>query len=66
MAKIIRTDIQVELTEEEKRAFEIVLNILERLQIEQDVNAWAERIAKSGCGIEGLYVDLEAIYQACD
>ena len=65
MAKVIRTGIQVELTEEEEKAFEKVLNVLEKLQKEDDVDLWASRITETGCGIEDLYLDLDAIYQAC-
>lgn len=65
MARVIKTGIQVELTEEEENAFEKVLNVLEKISKEDGVNAWAERITDSGCGIEELYVDLDAIYKAC-
>ena len=65
MAKVIRTGIQIELTEEEERAFEKVLNVLDNLRFEDGVDAWAERITETGGGIEELYCDLYDIYQAC-
>ena len=65
MAKVIRTGIQVELTEEEERAFEKVLNVLDKLQKDDYVDLWASRITETGCGIEDLYCDLNAIYRAC-
>lgn len=65
MAKVIRTGIQVELTEEEERAFEKVLNVLEKLRVEDDIEGWAARITETGCGIEELYLDLDAIYRGC-
>ena len=65
MAKVIRTGIQVELTEEEEKAFEKVLNVLEKISKEDGVDAWAERITESGCGVGELYLDLDAIYREC-
>ena len=65
MAKVIRTGIQVELTEEEENAFEIVLRVLDKIHEEDGVEQWAERVTESGCGLEELYADLEAIYHAC-
>ena len=65
MAKVIRTGIQVELTEEEEKAFEKVLNVLDKLRFEDGADKWAERITETGCGVEELYLDLDAIYQAC-
>ena len=65
MARIIRTGVQVELTEEEERAFEKVLNALDKIRNEEGVNAWAERVTESGFGVEELYYDLDAIYRAC-
>ena len=65
MAKVIRTGIQVELTEEEEKAFEKVLNVLEKISKEDGVDAWAERITETGCGVEDLYLDLDAIYRGC-
>ena len=65
MAKVIRTGIQVELTEEEEKAFEKVLNVLDKLRSENDVDLWASKITDSGCGIEELYIDLDIIYRAC-
>ena len=65
MAKVIRTGIQVELTEEEERAFEKVLNVLEKISREDGVDVWAERLTESGCGVGEIYVDLDAIYRAC-
>ena len=65
MAKVIRTGIQVELTEEEERAFEKVLNVLDKLRVEDDIEGWATRITETGCGVEELYLDLDAIYRAC-
>ena len=66
MAKVTRTGIQVELTEEEEQAFEKVLSVLDQLRFEDGADAWASRKTDSGCGIEELYCDLNAIYQACD
>ena len=65
MAKVIRTGIQIELTEEEEKAFETVLNVLEKISKEDDVDLWASKITDSGCGIEELYIDLDIIYRAC-
>lgn len=65
MAKVIRTGIQVELTEEEEKAFEKVLNVLDKLRKEDGVDVWAERITDTGGGVEELYCDLDAIYRAC-
>ena len=65
MAKVIRTGIQVQLTEEEDKAFEKVLNVLDKLRKEDGVEEWAERVTDSGCGIEELYCDLDEIYKAC-
>ena len=66
MAKVIRTGIQVQLTEEEEKAFEKVLNVLDKLRLENGIDLWSSRVTESGCGIEELYLDLDAIYQACD
>ena len=65
MARVIRTGVQIELTEEEERAFEKVLNTLDKIRNEEGVNEWAERLTTSGCGVEDLYYDLDAIYRAC-
>lgn len=65
MATVIRTGIQVQLTAEEESAFEKVLNVLDKLRVEDDIDGWASRITDSGCGIEELYIDLDAIYRAC-
>ena len=65
MAKVIRTGVQVELTAEEEKVFEKVLNILDKLRNEDDVEEWAEEITESGCGINELYLDLDALYRAC-
>ena len=65
MAKVIRTGIQVELTEEEEKAFEKVLNVLDKLRKEDGVDVWAERITDTGGGVEELYCDLDSIYRAC-
>ena len=65
MAKVIRTGIQIELTEEEERVFEKVLNVLEKISREDGVDAWAERLTESGCGVGELYIDLDAIYRGC-
>ena len=65
MAKVIRTGIQVELTEEEEKAFETVLNVLDKLRFEDGIDAWASRITETGCGVEEIYCDLFNIYQEC-
>lgn len=65
MAKVVRTGIQVELTEEEEQAFETVLNVLDKIQMENGVDIWASKITDSGCGIGELYCDLYNIYHAC-
>ena len=65
MARVIRTGIQIELTEEESRAFEKVLNALDKLRKEDGVDAWAEKVTESGCGVEELYCDLYELYHAC-
>ena len=66
MARVTRTGIQIELTEEEDRAFEKVLNVLDKLRTEDGVDVWAERITDTGGGVEELYRDLDAIYRACN
>jgi hypothetical protein len=65
MAKVIRVGIQVELNEEEEKAFETVLNVLDKLRDETGIEEWAEKITESGCGMAELYFDLDAIYRAC-
>ena len=65
MAKVIRTGIQVELTEEEEKAFEKVLNVLDKLRFEEGMDAWASSITDSGCGVEEIYCDLFNIYNVC-
>ena len=65
MARVIKTGIQIELTEEEERAFEIVLNVLEKISKEDGVDTWAERLTESGCGVGEIYIDLDAIYRGC-
>ena len=65
MARVIRTGIRVELTEEEKKAFETVLNVLDKLRFDDGVDLWASRITDTGSGVEELYCDLYQLYHAC-
>ena len=65
MAKVIRLGVEIELSLEEEKAFETVLKVFDNVRFEDDVDEWVQKVTPSGCGIDDLYNDLDALYQAC-